>query len=125
MLCDMCLRISKKDNVVDVFKNSQILRDSNFNLIDSYKCYQLAHLVILECLLFSELDVEVDLRDDKSEPSVFYEKERKKYLTYMKDTAWLDQLTSDKNRESNIYFRVDAPSKTNHFSHFSFVIQIL
>ena len=124
MLCDMCLRISKKDNVVDVFKNSQILKDSNFNLIDSYNCYQLAHLVVLECLLSSELDVEMDLLDDKSERSVLYEKELKKYLTYMKDTAWIDQLSSDKNRDSNIYFRVDAPSKTHYFSHFSLVIQI-
>ncbi|XP_063908386.1 receptor-type tyrosine-protein phosphatase delta-like [Zophobas morio] len=109
LLCDMCLRISKKDNVVDVFKNSQILKDSNLNLIDSYNCYQLAHLVILECLLSSELDVEMDLLDDKSERSVLYEKELKKYLTYMKDTAWIDQLSPDKNRDSNIYFRVDAP----------------
>ncbi|XP_063908381.1 uncharacterized protein LOC135126334 isoform X3 [Zophobas morio] len=109
LLCDMCLRISKKDNVVDVFKNSQILKDSNFNLIDSYKCYQLAHLVILECLLSFELDVEVDLLDNKSEPSVLSEKELKKYLTYMKNTAWIDELSPDKNRDSNIYFRVDAP----------------
>jgi hypothetical protein len=108
LLCDICLRTSKKDGVVDVLGNLQRLTEYNTNFVIDCDHYVLTHLVILESLL--RVDTSINCNSlHMSRTHLFTAGETEMHLSYLKDTLWMDAGTRKVDRESNIYFRAVCP----------------
>ncbi|KAJ3625200.1 hypothetical protein MTP99_018762 [Tenebrio molitor] len=108
LICDICLRTSKKDGVVDVLGNLQRLTEYNTNFVIDCDHYVLTHLVILENLL--RVDTSINCNSlDMSRTHLFTVDETEMHLRYLKYTLWMDAGTRTLDRESNIYFRAVFP----------------
>ncbi|KAH0817189.1 hypothetical protein GEV33_005601 [Tenebrio molitor] len=108
LLCDICLRTSKRDGVVDVLGNLQRLTEYNTNFVIDCDHYVLTHLVILENLL--RVDTSINCNSlDMSRTHLFTADETEMHLRYLKYTLWMDAGTRTLDRESNIYFRAVFP----------------
>jgi protein tyrosine phosphatase len=104
LLCDICLRTSKKDGVVDVLGNLQRLTEYNTNFVVDYDHYVLTHLVILENLF--GLDTSITCNSlDMSRTHLFTADETEIHLRHLKDTLWMDAVTRRVERDSHVYFR--------------------
>jgi protein tyrosine phosphatase len=108
LLCDICLRTSKKDGVVDVLGNLQRLTEYNRNFVIDCDHYVLTHLVILENLL--RVDTSINCNSfDMRRTHLFTAGETEMHLRHLKDTLWLDAGTRTVDRESGVYFRAVYP----------------
>ncbi|XP_006558601.1 receptor-type tyrosine-protein phosphatase kappa [Apis mellifera] len=52
ILCDICLRRAAAEGAVNVFSETQAIRNQRINMIDNKQQYLFAHLTLLECLFF-------------------------------------------------------------------------
>jgi hypothetical protein len=111
LLCDICLRTIKKDCVVDVLRNFQRLTEYNTNFVIDYDHYVLTHLVILENLFGVDTSITCNSLD-MSRTHLFTADETEIHLRHLKDTLWMDAVTTRVERDSNVYFR--AVSQCNH-----------
>jgi hypothetical protein len=104
LLCDICLRTIKKDCVVDVLRNFQRLTEYNTNFVIDYDHYVLTHLVILENLFGVDTSITCNSLD-MSRTHLFTADETEIHLRHLKDTLWMDAVTTRVERDSNVYFR--------------------
>jgi hypothetical protein len=108
LLCDICLRTSKKDGVVDVLGNLERLTEYNTNFVIDCDHYVLAHLVVLENLLRVNTSINCNSLD-MSRTHLFTADETEIHLSHLKDTLWMDAATRRVERDSNVYFRTVSP----------------
>jgi protein tyrosine phosphatase len=108
LLCDICLRRSKKDGVVDVLGNLQELTEYNTNFVIDCDHYVLTHLVILENLLGVDTSINCNSLD-MSRTHLFTADETEMHLKHLKETLWMDAVTRRVGRDSNVYFRPVPP----------------
>ncbi|XP_068893069.1 receptor-type tyrosine-protein phosphatase U-like isoform X1 [Tenebrio molitor] len=108
LLCDICLRISKKDGVVDVLGNLQRLTEYNTNFVIDCDHYVLTHLIVLENLLTVDTSITCNSLD-MSRTHLFTADETEIHLRHLKDTLWMDAVTRRVERDSNVYFRPVSP----------------
>jgi hypothetical protein len=111
LLCDICLRISKKDGVVDVLGNLQRLTEYNTNFVIDCDHYVLTHLIVLENLLTVDTSINCNSLD-MSRTHLFTADETEMHLRHLKDTLWMDEVTRRVERDSNVYFRPVSPGKS-------------
>jgi hypothetical protein len=111
LLCDICLRISKKDGVVDVLGNLQRLTEYNTNFVIDCDHYVLTHLIVLENLLTVDTSITCNSLD-MSRTHLFTADETEIHLRHLKDTLWMDAVTRRVERDSNVYFRPVSPGKS-------------
>ncbi|XP_068893062.1 receptor-type tyrosine-protein phosphatase kappa-like isoform X6 [Tenebrio molitor] len=104
LLCDICLRTSKKDGVVNVLGNLQRLTEYNTNFVVDYDHYVLTHLVILENLFGVDTSITCNSLD-MSRTHLFTADETEIHLRHLKDTLWMDAVTRRVERDSHVYFR--------------------
>jgi protein tyrosine phosphatase len=104
LLCDICLRTSKKNGVVDVLGNLQRLTEYNKNFVIDCDHYVLTHLVILENLLGVDTSISCNSLN-MNRTHLFTADETEMHLKHLKDTLWMDAVTKRVQRDSNVYFR--------------------
>ncbi|XP_034938749.1 LOW QUALITY PROTEIN: receptor-type tyrosine-protein phosphatase T-like [Chelonus insularis] len=51
IVCDICLRRAAGEGVIDVFGETEMMRNQRANMVDNKQQYLLAHLALVECLL--------------------------------------------------------------------------
>lgn len=90
ILCDMCLRMAAKENLIDALYNLYKIREQRPNMVDNYEQYKLVHLVILECLFAPQTSYQCDSVLEKTIINVLENNGVEKQMKYLEETAWYD-----------------------------------
>ncbi|KAF2884688.1 hypothetical protein ILUMI_21485 [Ignelater luminosus] len=90
ILCDLCLRTTAREGIVDVLKHQHNLREQRANLVDNFQQYKLAHLVLLECLVTMRTSITCDEKAESMILQLLESERLQQQMQYIDDTAWQD-----------------------------------
>ncbi|KAF2886877.1 hypothetical protein ILUMI_19296, partial [Ignelater luminosus] len=91
ILCDLCLRMAAREEIVDVLKHQHNLREQRVNLVNNIDQYKLVHLVLLECLVPMRTSITCDEKAESTILQLLESERLQQQMQYIDDTAWQDQ----------------------------------